>query len=205
MLGAGGTITYLTIPGLLTGDLIFIAKFFLVLLAFITLGVVIFLIVKFRILISTSDKIISFYPFRLKLTVIKKEEIKSLKWYNWEQKGTLHKSLKIKASKEDEVEFSDFEFENFSHLESVIAEDCEQNEQRWKVLKEQAENNFGLAAFSSVIYFGLSICIIGFVILKQEFHWMPLSFIMAGIIFSFIETKKAIKYRKIKSTVYNQS
>ena len=60
MLVCGGTLTYFSFDrNLFTGDLVFIAKFFVGLIILITIGILFYFLYKFRILIIDKNKIIS--------------------------------------------------------------------------------------------------------------------------------------------------
>ncbi len=89
----GGTLTYFAFDKkLFTGDLIFIGKFFIGLIVLITIGLCIYVIFKFRIIIVANNKIVSLYPFWFKKKKVDLNKIKKLKLENFFAfKGTVYR------------------------------------------------------------------------------------------------------------------
>ena len=116
MLGSGSILTYMTWDKIVSSDIIFIAKFLVVLVYILTLGTIIFLLIKLRLLFVTKDKLTSLYLFRLKKTTIFKDEITTSKWATWEIKAHKFVSLTITDKSKNQVSLSDFEFENFDSI-----------------------------------------------------------------------------------------
>ena len=77
MFSCGGYLSYISIDkDLFTGDSIFVVKFFLGLLMLITIGTLIFFVLKFRILIIKENKLTISNPFILRYKQIELDKIK---------------------------------------------------------------------------------------------------------------------------------
>lgn len=175
-----------------------IAKFWLIILIIIVIGVLGFFLIKFRFLIINKKRIISIYPFRLKISTIDKIDIKGIKWYNVEQKATLHKCMEIFDTKKNVIKFSDFEFENFYTIESKIWDKKERNSERDNMIIEQTKNNIGYSKFLTLILFGLSIIILGLMIKDSSYFGLRISMLCLSLILLFTSARKTLKYIKIK-------
>jgi hypothetical protein len=203
MIGGGLKLTSTILPRFDRIDL-WIAKFWLIVLIILTIGVIVFFLLKFRILIVNKRKIISVFPFRLKVTVIEKTEIKNIKWTNVLQKATLHKCMQITDFNNSTIKFTDFEFENYYTLESMIWSKQYKNSEREKMIIDQASNNIGNSKFLTLILFGLSVFIAGLLIKDSLYMELRLTILCITLILFFTSARKTMKYVKIKNTTYNK-
>ncbi|MHC1774603.1 MAG: hypothetical protein AB9834_04235 [Lentimicrobium sp.] len=197
MIGGGLKLTTTILPRFDRIDF-WMAKFWLIDIMIITIGVIVFFLLKFRILIVNKRKIISFFPFRLKVTIIEKTNIKSIKWTNVSQNATLHKCFQIKDFENNTIEFSDFEFENYYTLESMIWSKQYENSERDKIIIEQATNNIGNSKFLTLILFGLSVFIVGLLIKDSLYMELRLTILFLTLILFLTSARKTMKYIKIK-------
>ena len=197
MIGGGLKLASFILPRFYRIDTWF-AKFWLIVLLIILTGVIIFFLIKFRLLIINKKRLISIYPFRLKITIIEKLDIESKKWYNVEQKATLHKCLLIEDSKKNIIKFTDFEFENFYTLESKIMDKKEGNIERDSMIKEQANNNIGYSKFLTLILFGFSIFMLALMIKDSSYFELRITILILSMILFFSSIRKTLRYIKIK-------
>lgn len=197
MIGSGLKIIFFIIPKFDSIDFWF-GKFWMIVFATIVIGVIIFFLIKFRILIINKRKIISLFPFRLKITIINKTDIQSLNWYNVDQKAILHKCIQITDSKNNIIKFSDFEYENYHSLESKILGKQESNSERDNMIIEQAKNNLGYSKFLTLILLGLSLFLLGIMIKDYSYFELRLTILGIALILFFSSIKKTLKYIKIK-------
>jgi len=204
MLGCGGTLSYMTISKhLFSGDLIFIAKFFVGLLIIITIGVLGFLLVKFRILLITKQKMIVLNPFILRLKTTDLKNINKYKWTNWDIKATVFRTIEIKLNNGDKIKISDFEFENFDYLVTKLPGKTDSKEKSEVDLK-QAKANLSNMAFNIWIFLGL-IGLIAFLnITEKGFHWIHLIIYSISSIMIYASQKRRKKYKLKIKTAYNK-
>jgi hypothetical protein len=197
MLGSGSILTYMTWDKIVSSDIIFIAKFLVVLVYILTLGTIIFLLIKLRLLFVTKDKLTSLYLFRLKKTTIFKDEITTSKWATWEIKAHKFVSLTITDKSKNQVSLSDFEFENFDSIASSILGD-NYLDKSITHYKEQSKQNISVTNFIAILTGIFSILIIvKSAILKDINYTNCLMFL--GAFVTFLATIKRINtYRKIE-------
>jgi len=188
---------------LFSGDLIFIAKFFVGLLIIITIGVLGFLLVKFRILLITKQKMIVLNPFILRLKTTDLKNINKYKWTNWDIKATVFRTIEIKLNNGDKIKISDFEFENFDYLVTKLPGKTDSKEKSEVDLK-QAKANLSNMAFNIWIFLGL-IGLIAFLnITEKGFHWIHLIIYSISSIMIYASQKRRKKYKLKIKTAYNK-
>ena len=196
MLSCGSILTYSTWDKLFSSDIIFIAKFFVVLVYILTLGTIIFLLVKFRLLFVTKDKLTSLYLFRLQKTTILLDEIANSKWITWDIKAHKFVSLTITDKNKNQVSISDFEFENLNSIAASIIGDNYLDKSIFH-FKEQAKQNKSLTYFLAITSTALFIFCIGKLDLDKSFNATHAIFIF--IIATILATiKRIVKYRHIE-------
>lgn len=197
MLISGGLISIVSIDkGLLFGDLIFIAKFFVGLLILITIGVVGFFLYKFRILIITDKKIISVRPFIFKIILIELTKIEKSEWKTWQIKATQYKTLQVWDNNQRFISFSDFEFENFDKLVSKVPIQ-ENDKQRLWIVYNQAKMNISFMTFMIIINLAFIGIISWIALTKGNIHQAVLIFLTVSLILIYASLKRRKKYRMI--------
>lgn len=197
MLGSGSILTYMTWDKIVSSDIIFIAKFFVVLVYILTLGTIIFLLIKLRLLFVTKDKLTSLYLFRLKKTTIFKDEITTSKWATWEIKAHKFVSLTITDKSKNQVSLSDFEFENFDSIASSILGD-NYLDKSITHYKEQSKQNSSVTNFIAILTGIFSIFIIVKSAIDKDINYTN-CFIFFGAFVTFLATIKRINtYRQIE-------
>ncbi len=194
MLISGGWISVISIEkGLLFGDLIFIAKFFVGLLILVVICVAGFLLYKFRILIVTDKRIISLNPFLLKVAIIEIDKIEKVKWNTWQIKATLYKTLQIWDSNQRFLSFSDFEFENFDKLVCNIPKITSNT---W-IEYNQAKSNISFMSFMIFINIAFIVILSWISITKESIHPYVFVFLAISLIMIYGALKRRKKYKRI--------
>jgi hypothetical protein len=196
MLSSGSILTYTTWDKIFHSDIIFIAKFFIVIIYILALGTMIFLLIKFRILFVTKDKLTSLYIFRLKKTTILIDEIATSKWTTWDIKAHKFISLTITDKRKNQLSLSDFEFENFDNIVASILGDKNLNKSLTHY-KEQAKQNKSLTYFLAITSTALLIFCFRKLEMGDGFNWThAICFVTIVTILATI--KRIIKYRQIE-------
>ena len=191
----GGTLTYFAFDKkIFAGDLIFVGKFFIGLIVLITIGLFIYFIFKFRIIIVANNKIVSFYPFWFKKKKVDLNKIKKLKLENFFAfKGTVYRRIKITDSN-GTLEINDLEFENFEKLTSELKIDLNKKKQ---IDFKQANSNFSSINFNVYLLSGLLIFLIYNAIWVNGFHLIIFAFVICVGILLYLSVKRKIKYKRI--------
>lgn len=195
MFSCGGTLTYISIDkNLFSSDLIFVAKFFIGLIVIITMGLLFYFLFKFRILIISNNKVISFYPFLFKIEKINLKDIKNLKLLNFHAfKGIVYKKIKITDSN-GKLEISDLEFENFENLISELK--INQNRKR-EIYFKQAKSNLSDVNFNIYLLSVLLLFIIFNVLINSGFHPLIIMFFIFNIVLLYASVKRKLEYKRI--------
>lgn len=191
----GGTLTYFAFDKkIFTGDLIFVGKFFVGLIVLVTIGLIIYVIFKFRIIIVANNKIVSYYPFLFKKKKVDLKTIKKLKLENFFAfKGTVYKKIKITDSN-GTLEITDLEFENFERLTSEIKVDVNKK----KIIDfKQANSNFSSTNFNVYLLLGILIFLIYNAIWVSGYHIIIFAFGICVGILLYVSIKRKIKYKRI--------
>jgi hypothetical protein len=197
MLISGGLISIVSIDkGLLIGDLIFIAKFFVGLLILITLGVAGFFLYKFRILIITDKKIISIKPYIFKIVQIDLTQIGKTEWKTWQIKATQYKTLQIWDNNQRLVSFSDFEFENFDRLVTKLPIQQDDKQRLW-IAYNQAKTNVSFMTFMIIINLAFIGIISWIALTKGSIHQSVWIFLTISLLLIYASLKRQKKYRMI--------
>lgn len=192
----GGTLTYFSFDrNLFTSDLIFIAKFFIVLIILITIGILFYFVYKFRILIIDNKKIISVHPFWFKQEKIDLTKIKKLKLENFFAfRGTVYRKIKITDSN-GTMEITDLEFENFEKLTSKLRVD---EKKKKEIDLEQAKSNFSNINFNVYVLTGLLIFLVLNTVWNSRFHLITIVFFFYTGLLLYASVKRRIEYKQIK-------
>lgn len=192
----GGTLTYFSFDrNLFTSDLIFIAKFFIVLIILITIGILFYFVYKFRILIIDNKKIISVHPFWFKQEKIDLTKIKKLKLENFFAfRGTVYRKIKITDSN-GTMEITDLEFENFEKLTSKLKVD---EKKKKEIDLEQAKSNFSNINFNVYVLTGLLIFLVLNTVWNSRFHLITIVFFFYTGLLLYASVKRRIQYKQIK-------
>lgn len=196
MLSCGSILTYTTWDKIFSSDIIFIAKVFVVLVYILTLGTIIFLLIKLRLLFVTKDKLTSIYLFRLKKTTILKDEITTAKWTTWDLKAHKFITLTITDKSKNQVSLSDFEFENLDSIASSIIGDKYLDKSIFH-FKAQAKQNNSLTYFIAIITSTLLIFSIVKLDLTKSFNATHAIFIFS-VLTILATIKRIIKYKHIE-------
>jgi hypothetical protein len=175
-------------------DIPILAKFFVGLLMLITLGVLIFMLIKFRILIIHRNKIRSYYPFLLKYNEVDISLIKQIQWTSTLLKVTLYKHVTLRTENGKSMSLSDFEFENFDMLISKIPNSDTIKKREFE--KYQAENEMFNMWFMIVSVFCLLLIVLFLNFGKNIYHWIHLVFYFVGFILIFTSVRRIKKYNK---------
>ena len=174
-------------------DVNMIAKIVIVIITLIFFCILIYLLYKFRILITYKNLIISVNPFLLKIVKIDILEIKSVKWTNFTAfKSTTYKMVEIKDIN-SKIEITDLEFENFETLVQNIEKD---KVRKLKIDIEQAKSNNWNEIFNTFLLSGFLIFLIIITILNKA-HFLLISFILINIVLLCGTLKRLSNYRKI--------
>lgn len=196
MLSCGGILTYMTLDKIFYSEIFFVAKFFVVLAYTLTLGTLVFLLLKFRLLFVTKDKLTSLYLFRLKKTTIHIDGITSVKWTTWDIKAHKFISLTITDKIKNQISISDFEFENFDSIVASILGDTNL-EKSLTHYKEQAKQNKSLTYFLAITSAALLIFCLGKLEMGNGFNGThAICFFTMVTILATI--KRIVKYRQIE-------
>lgn len=192
----GGTLTYFSFDrNLFTSDLIFIAKFFIVLIILITIGILFYFVYKFRILIIDNKKIISVHPFWFKQEKIDLTKIKKLKLENFFAfRGTVYRKIKITDSNRT-MEITDLEFENFEKLTSKLRVD---EKKKKEIDLEQAKSNFSNINFNVYVLTGLLIFLVLNTVWNSKFYLITIVFFFYTGLLLYASVKRRIEYKQIK-------
>jgi hypothetical protein len=197
MLICGGLISIVSIDkGLLFGDLIFIAKFFVGLLTLITIGVTGFFLYKFRILIITKKRIISLRPFIFKIVLIEFTKIEKYEWKTWQIKATQYKTIQIWDNNQRFVSFSDFEFENFDKLVSKLPIQQDDKQRLW-IAYNQAKTNVSFMTFMIIVNLAFIVIISWIALTKGSIHQSVWIFLIVSLILIYASLKRRKIYRMI--------
>jgi len=191
----GGTLTYISFDrNLFTIDLIFIAKFFVGLIVLMTIGILFYILYKFRIIIIDNNKIVSINPFWLKKEQIDLTKIKKLKLENFFAfRGTVYRRIEI-TDIYGKLEINDLEFENFEKLTSEI--NFDRNKKKEIDLK-QAKSNLSSLNFNVYFLSGLLIFLVFNTIWNSGFHPIILVFFICIGILLYASVKRKIEYKRI--------
>ena len=203
MLICGGTLSFLSYQkGLLSGDLILIAKLFIGLIIIITIGLLIFLILKFRIILIDDSKAEVFYPFRLNRIRLDFEEIKAVKLENWiGQNGTVYRKVLLKGKKTSLI-FTDRELENFdSILESIPNSISDKSNFDFK----QAKSNLSTMQFMAIVLSGFLIYLIYYFMFEDSINETFMIFLIVDMVLLFASIKRIVKYRNSIKKVHKKT
>jgi hypothetical protein len=195
MILCGGTLTYFAFDkNLFTGDLVFIAKFFVGLFILITIGILFYFLYKFRILIIDSDKIISIHPFWFKKQIIDLTKIKKLKLDNFFAfRETVYRKIEI-TDNNGKLEINDLEFENFEKLTSELNFDLNKKKE---IDLEQAKSNLSNLNFNVYLLSGFLIFLVFNTIWNSGFHPIILAFFICIGILLYASLKRKTEYKRI--------
>jgi hypothetical protein len=197
MICCGGSLAYLSFSrNLFMSDVIFITKFFIGLIILFTVGLICFIIIRFRILIITKSKVISIKPFMFNYQQIDFNNIKAYKWVNLYAFKTTFREIKIKQKKGKQLTFSDCEFENFDRLVEKLP-NSGYSPEKASVALEQAKAEFGSQIFSVISEICLLAVIVCLNIIKI-YHWIHLIGYAVLSLLLYVSVRKSIKYHKIK-------
>ena len=196
MISCGSILTYMTFDKIFNSEIIFIIRFFVVLAYILTFGTLVFLLLKFRLLFVTKDKLTSLYLFRLKKTTIHIDSITSAKWKTWDIKAHKFISLTITDKIKNQVSLSDFEFENFENIVSSILGD-KYLDKSLTHYKEQAKQNKSFTYFLAIASAALLIFCFVKLVTGKDFNGIHV--ICFFTIVTILATiKRIIKYGQIK-------
>ena len=197
MLTCGGFLTYGAIDSyLLFSDLIFIGKFVIGFIVLLTIGILIFLLLKFRILFIRKNKLFSIRPFIFNLQKIDLTSKLKITWDTWQlANGITYRTVRIVEQKHNIIKFSDSEFENFDSIANRI-DKFENNDKKAELDFLQAKANISILSFSipcSIVLFAMIV----WLNLSNIFHWIHivLYVILSSLIFSALT--KLIRYKRI--------
>ncbi|NRD23870.1 hypothetical protein HNV10_11490 [Winogradskyella litoriviva] len=189
----GGTLTYFSFDrNLFTSDLIFIAKFFVGLIVFMTIGILCYFLYKFRIIIIDNN-IVSINPFWFKKEKIDLTKIKKLNLENFFAfRGIVYRRIEI-TDINGKLEINDLEFENFEKLTSEI--NLDRNKKK-EIDLEQAKSNLSSLNFNVYILSGLLIFLVFNTIWNSGFHPIVLAFFTCIGILLYASIKRKIEYKR---------
>lgn len=195
-------LSYISIfEGLLFGDLILIAKFFLVLIILINIIVIVFIIYRFRLIIITSLDIFIIYPFRFLIIKTKLNKIKNLNWSSYiDSKANYYRQLTLSIEGKKSVSLCDKEFENLDYIANSISQKTVANKKIHQLNIERAKSNKVTQLFNLIFIFFL-ICSLTFIIIKME-NWNYNKAISIGlfavfvVIMFYFNLKKYLTYKK---------
>ena len=201
MLVCGGTLTYFMFDrNLFTGDLVFIAKFFVGLIILMTIGILFYFLYKFRILFIDNNKIIAIHPFWFKKEKIDLTKVKKIKLENFFAfKGTVYRKVTIMDSN-GKLEINDLEFENFKKLTSELKVD---KTKKTEIDLAQAKSNYSNINFNVIVLSGLLIFLVLNTIWNSGFHLIIIIFSICIGLLLYASVKRRIEYKRIKKTAYN--
>lgn len=194
-------LSYISIfNGLLLGDLILIAKFFLVVVILLNIFIVGFIIYKFRIITIFSNEMFIIYPFRFLIIKSRKDNIKGIKWSNYiDAKAVYYRKLSFKTEKNKTITICDKEFENLDYIAKSLSLDVEnKNLKRLNIDRAKANKSnqfinvlFAFFLFLSLIYVAVNIETWNF---KKTIFFITTSII--AVFFLIFNIKKYLIYNK---------
>lgn len=195
-------LSYISIfKGLLYGDLIWIAKFFLALMILINIFVIAFIIFKFRLLIITNRDIFILYPFRFLLLKTKIDKIKNLSWKSYvDSKAFFYRQLTFRTESNKSISLCDKEFENLDYISQSLGQNTIANKKIQQLNIQRAKSNKE-TQFYNLVFTIFLICSLVFVTIKME-NWTINKSFSIGLfsIFTFImfyfNLKKYLTYKK---------
>lgn len=199
MFSCGGTLSYFAFyQEIFKSDLMFVAKFFVGLVLLITIGLLLYFVYKFRILIVAEDKIVLLYPFRFKKVKIDLNVIKKIKLDNFYAfKGTVYRRVEITDAKVT-IEINDLEFENFERLIPTLKVDPEIKN---KMDFEQAKSNLPNINFNVFILSIFLVFLVFNTIWNSGFNIISMAiFISVGFLL-YASVKRKIKYKRILKSI----
>lgn len=200
MISCGSHLAYISWDIILYSDLIFIAKFFVTILCIATLGTVIFILIKLRLLIITKEKLISIYLFRFKKTTILINEIVSSKWSTWDIKAHRFITLKITDKYKNQVSISDFEFENFESIALSLLGKGYKDKTLFH-FQSQARLNYSLTFFIAILTTVLLIFTFDKLNWEKNFY-INVAFIILNPMIILASIKRILNYRRIKKDIH---
>lgn len=195
-------LSYISIfRGLLFGDLIFIAKFFLAVLILINIIVIALVIYRFRLIIITNQSILIIYPFRFLVVKSKLNKIKNINWTSYiDSKAIYYRQLTFNTEKNKSISLCDKEFENLDYIAKSIGQSTIANKKAQQLNIERAKSN-KTTQFYNLIFGSFLICSLAFVTVKMEnwsFHKSILIalFSIFTVIMFYFNLKKYLTYKK---------
>ena len=195
MLICSGWLTYITFDSnLLTGDLIFIGKFFMIVIVLMFIFFLVFVIINFRIVFRQKDEIVFIKPFLFKADRIALNDIQKTKLENFFSfRHTVYRRIQI-STRNKKLLISDLEFENFDDLlYGIPYDEIKKNE----IDLSQAKSEVTHIGYNLLLtVFMLSICLL-MIIFQKVYHLFLLVIILVNLILLYASIKRKIRYRKI--------
>ena len=195
MLICSGWLTYITFDSnLLTGDLIFIGKFFMIVIVLMFIFFLVFVIINFRIVFRQKDEIVFIKPFLFKADQIALNDIQKTKLENFFSfRHTVYRRIQI-STRNKKLLISDLEFENFDDLlYGIPYDEIKKNE----IDLSQAKSEVTHIGYNLLLtVFMLSICLL-MIIFQKVYHLFLLVIILVNLILLYASIKRKIRYRKI--------
>lgn len=195
MLICSGTLTYFSFNNnVFLSDLFLFSKVIMGFIMLVFTGLLISILMKFRVLFISHKRLISIFPFLLKKEIIDLTNVKKIHYENiLSFKGTVFRKLIIFDSHKS-LSFSDLEFENFDLLLDKLHH---RNLDRKVVDLKQAKSNISDVNFNVYLLVGL----IGFLVLNivfsSSFHFVILTFLVCNGILLYASIKRKRKYDQI--------
>ncbi|KFC18693.1 hypothetical protein IO90_16975 [Chryseobacterium sp. FH1] len=195
-------LSYISIfKGLIYGDLILIAKFFLALIILINLFIIAFIIFRFRLIIITNRDIFILHPFRFLIIKTKVDRIKKLNWSSYvDSKAIYYRQFTFKTESNQSIILCDKEFENLDYIVQSLSQNTLANKKNYQLNFERAKSN-KTTQFYNLVFTIFLICSLVFVTIKME-NWNNNNlfsiglFLMFTIIMFYFNLKKYLTYKK---------
>lgn len=189
-----GTLTFFSLnENVFTSDLLIAGKIVIGFLMLIFIGILLFLLYKFRILIVDKNSIISLHPFLLKkrkidLTQIKKQKLENFFAFN----GIVFRKVTLKDHN-TKIEITDLEFENFEKLICDLKID---RVKKKEIDFEQAKSNLSNTNFNVYILSGFLIFLVFNTIWNSGFHLLIVAFFVCAIVLLYASISRKMKYEQ---------
>lgn len=203
ILGCTTVLSYFTIvDGLLLGDLIFIAKFFLVIIMLINLFLINFIVLKFRLICITNTSVFICYPFRFLIISSNLKKINGIKWSNYiDTKVIFYRQLFFKTEEGKSITICDKEFENLDSIAKAISKDLMKSKKLKEFNIKRAKTNQS-NQFLNVLFAIFLTCAIIYISFKVEI-WNDIKLTFIGIILTatilllISNIRRYLTYKKI--------
>lgn len=207
ILTSSSVLSYISIFGeILFGDLIWIGKFFLMVIVLINIFSLGFIIYKLRLIAVTNREIFIIYPLRFSIKKSKREEIKDIKWNKYiDARAIYYRQLSFKTEDGKSISICDKEFENLDAIAKSMGLNIKDNKKIEKLNIERAEAN-KFNQLINVLFAIFLTCSLIYISVKMEtWNYKKIIFIgITSILMILLLVSNVGKYLMYKKTPTNK-